>query len=52
MGCHSSKSIKVAGESQKSGGQPEGEEPNLEAGTEAADGKDASWKDGTPEQKN
>ncbi|XP_068407438.1 CHD9 neighbor protein-like [Eschrichtius robustus] len=52
MECHSSKSTKVAGESQKPAEQPEGEEPNLGAGTEAADGKDASLKDGAPDQKN
>ena len=32
--------------------QPEGEEPNLGAGPEAADGRDTSLKDGAPEQKN
>lgn len=51
MGCHSSKSTKVAGESQKPAEEPEGEEPNLEAGPEAADGKDASLKNGAPERK-
>ncbi|XP_070356710.1 CHD9 neighbor protein [Equus asinus] len=51
MGCHSSKSTKVVGESQEPGEQPAGEEPNLEAGTEAADGKDASLQDGAPERK-
>ncbi|XP_058383784.1 CHD9 neighbor protein [Diceros bicornis minor] len=51
MGCHSSKSTQVAGESQKPGEQPAGEEPDLEAGTEAADGKDASLQDGVPEPK-
>ncbi|XP_048960460.1 CHD9 neighbor protein [Canis lupus baileyi] len=48
MGCHTSKSTKVVGESHKPGEQPEGEEPNLEAGAEAADGKDISSKDGGP----
>nr|CAI9696985.1 unnamed protein product [Rangifer tarandus platyrhynchus] len=52
MGCHSSKSTEVAGESQKPAEQPEGEEPNLGAGPEAADGRDTSLKDGAPEQKN
>ncbi|XP_053599494.1 uncharacterized protein CHD9NB [Phacochoerus africanus] len=51
MGCHSSKSTKVAGESQKPAEEPEGEEPNLEVGPEAADGKDASLKNGAPERK-
>lgn len=50
MGCHSSKTTQVEGESQKPGEQqPSGEEPNLEAGTVAADGKDASMKEGAPE---
>ncbi|XP_070307405.1 CHD9 neighbor protein [Odocoileus virginianus] len=52
MGCHSSKGTEVAGESQKPAEQPEEEEPNLGAGPEAADGRDASLKDGAPEQKN
>ncbi|XP_045662888.1 uncharacterized protein LOC123798479 [Ursus americanus] len=51
MGCHASKSTKVVGESQEPGEQPEGEEPNLEAGAEAADGKDVSSKHGGPEPK-
>ncbi|XP_045842957.1 uncharacterized protein LOC123930748 [Meles meles] len=51
MGCHTSKSTKVVGESQKPGEQPKGEEPNLEAGAEAADGKDISLKDGGPAPK-
>ncbi|XP_055002256.1 CHD9 neighbor protein [Sorex araneus] len=52
MGCHASKSTQVVGESQKPGEQPEGEEPNLEAVTKIADGKDgASLKDGAPEPK-
>ncbi|XP_057567195.1 CHD9 neighbor protein [Hippopotamus amphibius kiboko] len=52
MGCHASKSTEVAEESQKPAEQLEKEEPNLGNGTEAADGKDTSLKDGTPEQKN
>lgn len=49
MGCHSSKSTKVEGEPQKPGEQPSGEEPDLEAGTAVADGKDTSRKEGAPE---
>ncbi|XP_045746280.1 CHD9 neighbor protein [Mirounga angustirostris] len=51
MGCLTSKSTKVVGESQKPGEQPRGEEPNLEAGAEAADGQDTSLKDGSPAPK-
>lgn len=51
MGCHTSKSTKVVGASQKPGGQPAGEEPDPEAGTEAASGKDTSVKDGGPAPK-
>ncbi|XP_076989750.1 CHD9 neighbor protein [Tamandua tetradactyla] len=51
MGCHSSKTTKVVGESQKPREQPAGEGPNLESATEATDGKDSSLKDGTPEPK-
>ncbi|XP_048211573.1 uncharacterized protein LOC125358464 [Perognathus longimembris pacificus] len=51
MGCHSSKSTEVVEEYQKPGDQPEGEEPKPEAGIEAADHKDASLKEGAPEQK-
>uniref|UniRef100_A0A8C3VRU8 CHD9 neighbor n=1 Tax=Catagonus wagneri TaxID=51154 RepID=A0A8C3VRU8_9CETA len=50
MGCHSSKSTKVAGESQKPAEEPEGEEPDLGAGPEAADGKDAPSQNGAPER--
>lgn len=49
MGCHSSKTTKVVVEPQTAGEQPEGEEPNLEAGAEAADGRDTPLKDGVPE---
>ncbi|XP_075851668.1 CHD9 neighbor protein [Microcebus murinus] len=49
MGCHSSKSTKVADESQKSGEQQEGQEPNLETCTEAAASQDVSLKDESPE---
>lgn len=49
MGCHSSKSTKVVGETQKPKDQTSAEEPDLEAATEVADGKDASVKDGSPE---
>lgn len=49
MGCHSSKSTKVEGEPQKPGERPSGEEPDLEAGTAVADGKDTSPKEGAPE---
>nr|KAF6408768.1 hypothetical protein HJG63_000118 [Rousettus aegyptiacus] len=49
MGCHSSKNTEVVGEPQKPQDQTSAEEPNLEAGTEVADGKDAPVKDGSPE---
>lgn len=49
MGCHSSKNTEVVGEPQKPQDQTSAEEPNLEAGTEVADGKDAAVKDGSPE---
>ncbi|XP_069353849.1 CHD9 neighbor protein [Eulemur rufifrons] len=49
MGCHSSKSTKVADESQKPGEEQEGEERNLEACTEAAASEDVSLKDGSQE---
>ncbi|XP_062965988.1 CHD9 neighbor protein [Cynocephalus volans] len=51
MGCHASKGTEVVYESQKLGEQPKGEEPHLETVTEAADGKDISLEDGTPEPK-
>ncbi|XP_060042441.1 CHD9 neighbor protein [Erinaceus europaeus] len=51
MGCHSSKNIQVASESQEPGEQPEGEEPSLEVSSETRDGKDASVKDGASECK-
>lgn len=41
----------MASESQEPGEHPEGEESNLKASSEAADGKDASVEDGTSESK-
>nr|KAF6285137.1 hypothetical protein mMyoMyo1_000118 [Myotis myotis] len=49
MGCHASKTTQVAGEPQTPGEQPSGEEPGLEAGPEAVDGKGTPLKDGAPE---
>ncbi|CAH6817079.1 Gm19935 [Phodopus roborovskii] len=46
MGCHSSKGCEVVEQSQKPGDPPEGGEPKADPGTEAADGKDTSMKEG------
>lgn len=46
MGCHSSKGTAVVEASQKPGDHPKGAEPTVEPGTEAADGKDTSMKEG------
>uniref|UniRef100_A0A8C8UEL9 Predicted gene, 19935 n=1 Tax=Peromyscus maniculatus bairdii TaxID=230844 RepID=A0A8C8UEL9_PERMB len=51
MGCHSSKVSEVVVESQKPGGHPEGGEPKVDPGTEAADATDTSMKQGAPELK-
>lgn len=48
MGCHSSKVSEVVVESQKPGGHPEGGEPKVEPGTEAADATNTSMKQGAP----
>lgn len=49
MGCHASKTTQVVGEAQTPGGEPSGEEPRLEAGPEAVDGKDTPLEGGAPE---
>lgn len=51
MGCHSSKGTEVVEESQKPGDRPDGGESKVEPGTEVADDKDASVKEGIPELK-
>lgn len=51
MGCHSSKGTEVVEEFRKPGDNPDGGEPKVEPGTKAADDKDASTKEGTPELK-
>lgn len=50
MGCHSSKGSIVI-ESQKPGDHPEGGEPKVEPGAEAADDRDTSVKEGAAELK-
>lgn len=51
MGCQASKGTKVEGAAQEPGAQPAGGEPDPEASTEAAGGKDPSVKDGGPAPK-
>ncbi|XP_075393673.1 CHD9 neighbor protein [Tenrec ecaudatus] len=51
MGCRSSKSTQVVGESKKPSEDPVGKGPDQETGTEAADGKDTPRKEDAPEPK-